>query len=552
MLKIINGSIYDPTVDKTGVKETIWVEEGKIIEQPSPEKIKAAKNKGEFEEIDLKGAVVMAGGVDPHSHIAGPKVNTGRILRLDDHLNTSPVLKDGNLRSGVGNTTPTTFLTGYRYLQMGYTTVMEAAGPPLKARHVHEEFADLPYIDKGFLALVGNNYFAMKYIKEGDEKSLKDYLAWLVNATGAYGLKVVNAGRVESWKDNDELRGIDTKAGLFNLAPKEIIKALAKANDELNMPHALHLHTNDLGKAGNIETILATLDLLKDYRVHITHIQFASYGKKDEMLTSASSQLADKINQQDNATVDIGQLVFGDATTMTADSPLEYGLHKLSGNKWASTDVELETGSGVVPMKYSAKNLVNAIQWAIGLELFLKIDNPWQVALTTDHPNAGLFTAYPEIMALLADADYRQEILDQLPAKTAEYTDLADLKREYTLSELAVVTRAAPAKILGLKNKGHLQVGADADLVAYDLDDDDLITSFAQPKLVIKDGKTMVKDGDLIDELITGKTLLTRPEYEQGITEKIREDFEKYYSISLSNYPVSKEYLKEIEVIECR
>lgn len=552
MLKIINGSVYDPTVDKAGVEETIWVEQGKIIAEPSPEEIKAAKNKGEFKEIDLQGAVVMAGGVDPHSHIAGPKVNTGRILRLDDHLNTNPVLKDGNLRSGVGNTTPTTFLTGYRYLQMGYTTVMEAAGPPLKARHVHEEFADLPYIDKGFLALVGNNYFAMKYIKEGDEKSLKDYLAWLVNATGAYGLKVVNAGRVESWKDNDELRGIDTKAGLFNLAPKEIIKALAKANDELNMPHALHLHTNDLGKAGNIETILATLDLLKDYRVHITHIQFASYGKKGEMITSASRQLADKINQQENATVDIGQLVFGDATTMTADSPLEYGLHKLSGNKWASTDVELETGSGVVPMKYSAKNLVNAIQWAVGLELFLKIDNPWQIALTTDHPNAGLFTAYPKIMALLADADYRQEILDQLPDKTAEYTDLADLNREYTLSELAVVTRAAPAKILGLENKGHLQVGADADLVAYDLDNDDLITSFAQPKLVIKDGKTMVKDGDLIDELITGKTLLTRPEYDQEITEKIRADFEKYYSLSLSNYPVSEEYLQEIEVIECK
>ena len=31
------------------------------------------------EEIDARGLLVMAGGVDAHSHIAGKEVNTGRI-----------------------------------------------------------------------------------------------------------------------------------------------------------------------------------------------------------------------------------------------------------------------------------------------------------------------------------------------------------------------------------------------------------------------------------------------------------------------------------------
>ena len=43
-------------------------------------------------------------------------------------------------------------------------------------------------------------------------------------------------------------------------------------------------------------------------------------------------------------------------------------------------------------------SLVNAVQWAVGLELLLLIDDPWRVFLTTDHPNGGGFWRYPEII----------------------------------------------------------------------------------------------------------------------------------------------------------
>ena len=54
-----------------------------------------------------------------------------------------------------------------------------------------------------------------------------------------------------------------------------------------------------------------------------------------------------------------------------------------------------------------------------------------------------------------------------LPQKALERTVLADLDREYTLSEIAVITSAGPAKALGLRAKGHLGVGADADVTIY-------------------------------------------------------------------------------------
>jgi len=554
MLRLKNAVIYDPTNNKDGVKEDIWIENGKIAAEPKPEVVKELKAADDLEEIDLNGKIVMAGGVDIHSHIAGPKVNSGRVLRPEDHRRDN-VARKGKLRSGVGSTVPSSYVTGYRYSLMGYTTVMEAAGPPMKAKHIHEEFSDLPYIDKGFLVLSGNNYFVLKFISENNQQALKDYLAWLINVTGAFGLKVVNPGGVEAWKEGKRMRGIDEKGTHFDLSPKEILLALAKAADDLELPHPIHLHTNDLGSAGNYKTAINTMRLLEDYRLHITHVQFSSYGKNEDSkikFAMATDEIAAEINRQSKLTVDIGQLVFGEATTMTADGILEYNLHKLSGNKWVNTDVEMETGSGIVPMNYKKKNLVNDIQWATGMELFLKIEDPWKVFLTTDHPNAGPFTAYPWIIKLLMDKNYRKDYISDLNDKFDEYTDLSSLDREYSLSEIAVISRSGPAKALGLKNKGHLGVGADADITIYNnIEDNDIAEVFAHPAYVFKSGKMIVKAGELLDNLEIGKTLVTKPEYDQNIIELIREDFQKYYSISIDNYPVTDHYYDKIEVIPC-
>jgi formylmethanofuran dehydrogenase subunit A len=74
--------------------------------------------------VDASGMIVMPGGVDIHSHIAGPKVNAGRLLRPEDHYIDVEV-KTEKTRAGVGRSVPSTFTTGYRYARMGYTTVMD-------------------------------------------------------------------------------------------------------------------------------------------------------------------------------------------------------------------------------------------------------------------------------------------------------------------------------------------------------------------------------------------------------------------------------------------
>jgi formylmethanofuran dehydrogenase subunit A len=123
------------------------------------------------------------------------------------------------------------------------------------------------------------------------------------------------------------------------------------------------------------------------------------------------------------------------------------------------------------------------LQWAIGLEWYLLVDDPWRIAMSTDHPNGGSFLAYPEIISLLMDRERRLEVLAGAPPAVADRCLLKDLDREYTLGEIAIITRAAPARMLGLSHKGHLGPGADGDVTLYS-PDDDIQRMFELPRYV--------------------------------------------------------------------
>jgi formylmethanofuran dehydrogenase subunit A len=110
---------------------------------------------------------------------------------------------------------------------------------------------------------------------------------------------------------------------------------------------------------------------------------------------------------------------------------------------------------------------------------------------------------------------------------------LAEINREYSLYERAIITRAGTAKALGLKNKGHLGVGADADIAIYPHDSDPE-RMFSCPRYVLKGGEVVVKDGKVVKS-VQGKTFYVEPPREDWIEGEIREDFDRYYTISWAN-----------------
>lgn len=534
---IKSGVVYDPENNVHGEKMDIFIENGKIVESVKDTKV-----------VDASGCIVMPGGVDIHTHIAGPKVNLARIIRPEDHRKDT-VKKTQFTRSGTGYTVPTTFVTGYRYAEMGYTTVWEAAVPPLGARHAHEELLDTPIVDKGTYTLMGSNYFVLKYVAEKEYEKLKNFVAWLLHATGGYAVKVVNPGGIESWKWGKNVNSLDERVENFEVTPREILKNLARAADELKLPHAIHIHCNNLGAPGNYELTAETIKMLHPLRRHITHLQFNSYAGEDwNTFSSGSCEIAKVVNNTENLTCDVGQVIFGDTTTMTADGPWQHILYQLSRNKWANADVEMETGAGIVPYTFRKKNMVNALQWAVGLELLLLIEDPYKIFLTTDHPNAGPFYFYPQVIELLMKKKKRDEMLHTIHEKAQKRSALESLEREYTLSEIAVITRAGTARTLGMKDKGHLGVGADADVSVYKFDEENVEKSFQKTKYTIKDGEIVVKDGKVVKEVV-GKTYVLDVKGELSKQEK--DIFSKYYTVQFSNYPVGNSYFPKKEVVPC-
>jgi formylmethanofuran dehydrogenase subunit A len=118
---IRNGYVFDPLNGVDCEVKDIFIKDGKVVADLSGSEKKDARI------IDASGKTVMPGGVDSHSHVAGAKVNAGRLMRPRIH-------KVGPLQTGLTHsgsyTIPSVYKQGYDYAAMETITVFEAAMPP--------------------------------------------------------------------------------------------------------------------------------------------------------------------------------------------------------------------------------------------------------------------------------------------------------------------------------------------------------------------------------------------------------------------------------------
>jgi formylmethanofuran dehydrogenase subunit A len=173
----------------------VWIVDGRVVAAPDDPGAKADRT------IDARGDVVMPGGVDVHCHIAGPKVNAARMLRPEDRPG-APVARETSLeglRSGTLGSVPSTFTDRLsvrrpRLHDGGRRGDSPPGGPPGASR-----VPRYPRPRQGFLVLMGNNHAVMDRIREGD--AAPEGVRRLAPERGqGYGVKVVNPGGIETWK----------------------------------------------------------------------------------------------------------------------------------------------------------------------------------------------------------------------------------------------------------------------------------------------------------------------------------------------------------------
>ena len=213
------------------------------------------------EEIDASGCIVMAGGIDMHTHIGGGKVNLARAAdargpprRRRTRSHCRPTRCE---LASCGSCTPGTLATGYRYVEMGYTAAFEPAMVASNARHAHMEMGDVPILDHGAYVMLGNDELFLQLLAEGGPAcsnfaQIRDYVAWTMHATKAMGVKVVNPGGISAFKFNQRKLDVDEHHVHWQVTPRQVVHTLARALRELGVPHPLHIHGSNLGVAGNI------------------------------------------------------------------------------------------------------------------------------------------------------------------------------------------------------------------------------------------------------------------------------------------------------------
>ncbi len=130
---------------------------------------------------------------------------------------------------------------------------------------------------------------------------------------------------------------------------------------------------------------------------------------------------------------------------------------------------------------------------------------------------------------------------------------LPSIDRELGFDEIAVVTRAGQAKALGLKLKGHLGIGADADVAIYSVNPETtdparkyktVRKAFRNAAYTIKGGIIAARNGE-IGRHLNGATIWLDVQVSEPykIATAMKNRFKEYWTVNYENYPVEDRYL---------
>ena len=211
---LAGGRVVDPANGVNDEVGDVWIDGGRVIPGlPTPWQRPAGPSMG--------GYVVMPGGVDVHSHIAGAKVNSaGAASEERRSLQTVWPRREG-FRSGTMGSVPSTFVTG-----------TSTPGSVTRPRPMRRSLRWEP----GSACRVSRHAAAGQVDARADGKPPRDprpsgqrrspkvrqTVAWLLDYAKGYGIKVVNPGGVEQWKQGGtRCTAWDNRVDRFGVTPPD-------------------------------------------------------------------------------------------------------------------------------------------------------------------------------------------------------------------------------------------------------------------------------------------------------------------------------------------
>jgi formylmethanofuran dehydrogenase subunit A len=548
-LLIKNGVVFDPLNGIEGETKDLLIEEGYFVENFSSNE--------DVKEIDATGKTVIPAGIDIHTHISSPALNWVRLLGKE-------IESFKESWNGL-----TLFQIAQDYIKNGYTFICEANVLPSLSKQTLFDFSNLPVLDTSFLLNVSNLWpLEGEYLKNRTE-SAAIFIADLLSKTKAFGIKVYNPFESESWNFNDLRENIESKGKLYDFSALDVYKTLVQVNELLDLPHSLHAHIEGYeSKYGtkNVKRILESIKSLdlkrknsqKSKREQIFHLAHAN----SYYLNESNSELIEFYNKNQDFDLDFGFLGFDEINPLiTSDRRLISNLRSNEdfNYKILSSAMEFEGDSYVSFRHFQKDNISHFNLWANAIHLALEVKNKWQLQLSLNFPHYSKLTNIPFISSFLLSGKARKKEFDSIKGNFNH--DLLNNNKELSFNDYVIITRASPAKSLGISHiKGNLGIAADGDVNILNIDMNNIdphnqyqqiIDALRDMEYVIKDGNVIKKD-ESYDFNFNGKTFYsegnTKFEEKSQVLKKKKEFYQKYYSIFYEslNSEQRKGYLKKI------
>ncbi|MFH2011257.1 MAG: amidohydrolase family protein [Pseudomonadota bacterium] len=346
---------------------------------------------------------------------------------------------------------------GYIYAKMGYTHVNEPFMTQVTARYVHHELSSIPILDTSAFLVLNLRDIETKIKTISNFKEAEKTIPVIIAGTKAIGLKIY-----EPFVRYNQRAYI-----LRNVSVKRVLLFLSSLNRE-NIPRII-MHTNPE---------LFTKEIVNPVGFHFSHVGSAIGNEEDynKVLSYLDA----------GSTADLGLFDFEQNLKIL-------NTKETVGEAFGRVDMGL---SDEIVFSKGKVSESEAPFFAFKLALSQPSSN---ISFSTDSPTNASFEAYPKIFSWLMKAKNRANLFDE---------ELPDF--EYSLLDIARITRDNPATILGLKNKGHLGAGAEADIAIYDINEDtkppELETRFKDCACLIKSGFVVIEDHKIVNDQVEKKT----------------------------------------------
>ena len=552
-LVIKNGLVFDPLNNIVGEKKDILIESGKIVEKFS--------TLTDIKEIDANGKTVIPAASDIHTHIASQQVNWARLLGANNDrfketwkgLTLEKIAKD--------------------YISMGYTFILEANVFPSLAKQTIFNFKQLPVLDKAMLLNVSNFWpLELEFQREKIEE-MAIFLSDLLSKTYGFGFKLYNPFENEAWNFKELRDGLSNQGRLYNFSALDVFKTVVRSVESLGLPHSTHAHIegyeDERGNSNLFDVLdkISSLNLqsnqktdLNSERSQILHLAHANaYSPNGDNV-----KILKFLNENHTFDIDVAFIGFDPINPLiTSDRRLINSIDILENPyKLIRCAVEFEGDYFVSLRTFDKSNLNACTLWGNALDLALNIKDKLQLSFSLNYPNYANILDIPEIATWLVSKDARDNFMRGMNNHFITNHPLSNEEKSLSFSEFVTITRASPAKSLGLgRIKGNLGIGADADINILDINVDsvDISKSYETLKIalqsldyVIKAGE-MVKNKNKIDISFNGSIFWSsgkpNTEERESILSRKRDFYQKYSSMFYDSlkYSVESHFLRKID-----